>query len=93
MFEDMIIPCLKTCLHNVLYLNFLETYLYYVSRYFYTMYEDMFTQRHPVNGTFSKCLMSYSFKIDQIVLVDENGQWMKIRNNLVQKASKLTMIF
>ena len=57
------------------------------------MYKDMFTQRHPVDGIFTKCLKSYSFKIDQIVHVDENGQWMKIKNNLVQKASKLTMIF
>ena len=51
----------------------------------------MFTQRHPVDSIFTKCLKSYSFKIDQIVLVDENGQWVKFKNNLVQKASKLTM--
>ena len=33
------------------------------------------------------------YKIDQIGHVEENGQWVKIQNNLVQKASNLTMIF
>ena len=48
----------------------LENYLHYVSRYFSTMHEDMFTQRHPVDGIFTKCLKQYSFKINKIVLVD-----------------------
>ena len=33
------------------------------------------------------------YKIDQIGHVEENGQWVKIQKNLVQKASNLTMIF
>ena len=52
--------------------KFSEGYLHYVSRYFHTMYEEMITQRHPVDGIFTKCLNPYSFKIDPIVLVVEN---------------------
>ena len=48
--------------------NFL-TYLHYVSKYSHTMYEDLFTQRHSVDGIFTKCLNPYSFKITPIVLV------------------------
>ena len=92
MFEDMIIPCLKLVytMYETLYKFFL-TYLYYVTKYFLTMYEDMFTQRHPVDGIFTKCLNPYSFKIDPIVLVVENGYKLQIKS--FQNASEFTMIF
>ena len=66
MLEDMIIPCLKLVYEDSI--QIVLTYLHYVSKYFHTMYEDMFTQRHPVDGIFTKCLNPYSFKIDPIVL-------------------------
>ena len=81
MFEDMIIPCLKlvyTMYEDII--HFFLTYLHYVSKYFHTMYEDMFTQRHPVDGIFTKCLNPYSFKIDPIVLVVENGYKFQIKS-------------
>ena len=53
MFEDMIIPCLKLVYEDSI--QIVLTYLHYVSKYFHTMYEDMFTQRHPVDGIFTKC--------------------------------------
>ena len=46
---------------------------------------------HPVYGMFTKCLNPYLFKIDQIVLVVENGYKFQIKS--FQIASKFTMIF
>ena len=57
MFKDMFTPCLVQ-----VYTIFEETF-----------YEDMFTQRQPVDVIFSKCLNPYPFKIDQNVLFVENG--------------------
>ena len=80
MFGDKFKPCLKTCVHHAyIYVYTIfekkisESYLHYVSRYFHTMYEEIITQRQPVDVSFSKCLNPYSFKIDQIVLFVENG--------------------
>jgi len=72
MFKDMFTPCLVH-VYTIFEEQFSESYLYYVSRYFHTMYEDMVTQRQPVDVIFSKCLNPYSFKIDQIGLFVENG--------------------
>ena len=72
MFEDMFTPCFAH-VYTIFDETFSESYLHCVSRYFHTMYEDMFTERQPVDVIFSKCLNPYSFKIDQIVLFVENG--------------------
>ena len=72
MIKDISTPCLVH-VYTKFEEKFSEGYLHYVSRYFHTMYEDMFTQRQPVDVIFSKCLNPYSFKIDQIVLFVENG--------------------
>ena len=52
------------------------------------MYEEMFTQRHPVSGIFTN---PYSFKIDPIVLVVENGYNFQIKS--FKNSSKFNMIF
>ena len=72
MFKDIFTPYLVH-VNTIFEERFSESYLNYVSRYFHTMYEVMFTQRQPVDVIFSNCLNPYSFKIDQIVLFVENG--------------------
>ena len=72
MSNHMFTPCFIH-IYTIFEETFSESYLNYVSRYFHTMYEDMFIQRPPVDVIFSKCLNPYSFKIDQIVLFVENG--------------------
>ena len=81
MFKDMVIPCLK--LFYTMYEDIKQIFFYLSISFFlliYTLYEDMFTQRHPVDGIFTKCLNPYSFKIDPIVLVVENGYKFQIKS-------------
>ena len=72
MFNNIFLHCLVH-VYTIFADTFSESYPHYVSRYFHSMYEDMFTQRQPVDGIFLKCLNPYSLKIDKIVLLVEDG--------------------
>ena len=67
-----------------LFENFLNNVWRHYSKFFrlfqgfHTVHEDIFAQRHPVDGIFTKCLNPYIFKIDQIVFVVKNGWKFKI---------------
>ena len=70
MFEDMFTPCLITYFCIVWYT--IST-LCIMFQGIFTLRMRRFKQRQPVDGIFLKCLNPYSFKIDQFVLLVENG--------------------
>ena len=70
MFENIFTQCLKTLYNFVLDLSTLCFMVF--------SHEDMFTQRHPVYGMFTKCLThTYSkfIKLFFLLKIDKNSKW------------------